>query len=237
MATEIVFTANDEEEDDTKLAPIIIPKKIKTNPQRHSHSPSPSPSPSEKEKKNKRPTSVSYRNVVLHVILTCILGLYITDIYWILSYQYKHQQGEQIIYPLRNGTFNTTTAVATAHETVFNQLRLNLLQRPRFIVLCMHHLKLPTIATIYYPLCTLYNKKRSEFIHMIEPRLIGSTRATRLYTENSVSCPTSYTKERYDQVVIEWTSLRNQTLYSVFNMNDSVALQLALDELKGNKHC
>jgi hypothetical protein len=72
---------------------------------------------------------------------------------------------------------------------------------------------------------------------MIEPRLIGSARATRRYTENSVSCPAPYTKERYDQVVVEWTSLRNQTLYSVFNMNDSVALQLALDELNGNKHC
>lgn len=175
-------------------------------------------------------------------IVIAILLLYIHAIYNVVDFHYESKYNyykNQIVYPLRiDCGYNTTSKIASKSrhlDTILKQLELHLLQNPEYIVLCSHHLQLPVE---FEATCVVYNNRRSEFIHMLNPFIIGNSRQQKQFLESSVSCHNDTMARRYEQVIVEWRSPHTgYDLYSVFDKKESVALQLALDELKGNKHC
>ena len=210
--------------------------------------------PAKKEKKKKKkpnlppvskepPSSPSldWKGIVIAVLLL----LYAHAIYNVVQYHYRSQRlyyDQQIIYPLRlQRGYNTTSvklspkeAQSRTLETLFAQLQLHLSHNPEYIVLCTHHLFLPASLGPYVRACTLYNNKRGEYINMVNPYIIGNSRQTKTYREQSVLHANDTLRERYLQIVLEWYNHHVGTdIYSVFAERESIALQLVLDEFAG----
>lgn len=229
--------------------PIIEPPKIELKEKEKEKEKVESPKVELKKQKVKKP-NVEFKESNRQgsfwyiVIIVLLLLLYFHAIYNVVQYNNQSKQEyymNLLIYPLQTKRGYNTSVIPVNKDssrvqyTVLKQLELHLSQNPSYIVLCMHHLQL---EVEYQPICVLYNNKRSEFIHMISPFIIGNSRQQKEYVESSVSCTLDTIASRYEQVVVEWTSPHtHNNIYSVFDRAESVALQLVLDEMKGRTHC
>lgn len=105
--------------------------------------------------------------------------------------------------------------------------------------LCMHHLKFP--SETLYQLCAIYNQPSNQIYLVANPRLIGNTSETTAYKETSVSCPPTLVlnRNRFNTIMLEWIvpGAKSETMYATFKGDEAACMQLALEEMEGNKHC
>lgn len=96
--------------------------------------------------------------------------------------------------------------------------------------LCAHHLRIGA-----EPLRVCQVGK----ILMINPTMIGNSKSESFYKETSVSCKEpSITSKRHSTIVLEWYDTSEQdVMYSKFSGGEALCMQLALDEMEGDKHC
>lgn len=151
-------------------------------------------------------------------------------------------------YPLWLETHDTKSAPLSMSDpkakplisTLENSFRVHMEMGTQYSCLCMHHLKVPHTASASYQVCGIYNRPRRELYVMVNPTLVGRSNQTDHYTETSVSCPTgsqqSTTRSRI--VFLQWVDPEtNGVLYSKFAGIEAVCMQVAMDEMSGNKHC
>ena len=133
-----------------------------------------------------------------------------------------------------NVNTTTTTTNLTVHPKVVTSL-CHHAQYGKTSLMCMHHLNNMTLLLL--PICCLYNAPVKQHYVMINPQLIGYSRnATLMREERSISCPVGVitTRRRYAKVSVAWD---DQDMFSIFSGEQSMLLQMAMDEFKGNKHC
>lgn len=145
------------------------------------------------------------------------------------------------IYPLFLEQHDTTSAVCDQRvipvTRIISQLKSHLRQNLDYAVLCMHHLKIPTIS--YMRICVLFNRAMNEFIPLINPKIIGNSESTGVYNIHSVYCPRDsiVPTELKKRVTVEWENPAGEKLYSLFDHVVSVMLQIAIDEQNGEIKC
>ena len=238
---EFISDDSDEEKEVVKVEIEEIKPKPHKQKRQIAITPDPPPPPPFIKKK-----PMNYTKIIVCVLL---FMLYTHGIYSLVAYHYtlaQNQYKSSIVYPLnlkqhntKSLTYNDNIDVKIPKHVIFNQLRLHLTLHPYYIVLCMHHLKIPSKFQ-YNRLCVLYNSGRNEFIYMENPLLIGKStgQTTKKYIQKSISCTNETNTKRYQNVVLEWTSeYSNANIYSVFKNRESIALQMALDEFEGDIHC
>lgn len=89
-------------------------------------------------------------------------------------------------------------------------------------IVCMHHL-----AEVTHPLqfCAV-NK-----FYMMNPRIIGGSVKKKMYQQQSVCWNQTLISELHDEVFVQWDHREiGNTLYLLFQGNESIAIQLAIDE-------
>ena len=130
-------------------------------------------------------------------------------------------------------------------QTVFAD---HLRQNTGLACLCMHHLHLdralPEGKDIshlkLYQVCGVKNRRNDQLYMLVNPKLGGGSNATKVYSENSVSCESDQfqSRKRRQQVFIDWIDPEtSDMMYYKFKGVDAACLQLALDEFKGDAHC
>ena len=109
-----------------------------------------------------------------------------------------------------------------------------LLSNSLYPCLCMHHMRVPSDQR--FALCAASN--RDYLYLMANPTIIGGSNETVLLHETSISCDGPYHRRRHLTVFVSWECpLTKQHLYSRFEGETAMCLQIAHDELQGNAHC
>jgi len=164
-----------------------------------------------------------------------------------LTSQQQQSPIRREVYPLWIKQHATKSASLTLRESFAKPLissleysfRSHMETGTQYACLCMHHLMVPGKPDSMR-ICSVYNRPRQEMYLMINPVLAGRGNQTDSYEELSVSCDERrpQSTRRYRQVFLEWVDpATHDVLYAKFQGMDAVCLQLALDELDGNKHC
>jgi phosphatidylglycerophosphatase A len=96
-------------------------------------------------------------------------------------------------------------------------------------ILCMHHLE---EVVEPYQFCAVRNKQT---YFMTNPRIIGGSATKKLYQQQSVCNNEGGTLERHDEVFVQWDDLSGNSIYLLFQGNESIAIQLAIDEFQCNR--
>ena len=94
-------------------------------------------------------------------------------------------------------------------------------------ILCMHHLE---EVVEPYQFCAVRHKQT---YFMSNPRIIGGSATKKLYQQQSVCNNEGDVTERHDEVFVQWDDLSGNSIYLLFQGNESIAIQLAIDEF----HC
>jgi hypothetical protein len=95
-------------------------------------------------------------------------------------------------------------------------------------ILCMHHLE---EVEQPYQFCAVKNRQT---YFMSNPKIIGGSATKKLYQQQSVCGGGEITTtERHDEVFVQWEDLSGNSIYLLFQGNESIAIQLAIDEF----HC
>jgi hypothetical protein len=179
----------------------------------------------EKKKKKKKKKPLPLLSTGDYVLI--ITGL-IAASALLLLYPSSTPLTPPIVIPLNTkfGT-NTTSIVATPEAvkailpTIADSLKHYAAQKT---LVCMHHLQ---HSQPLYRICCLRNRR--DYYMMINPRLIGHSKNVSSYIENSIAYAQPVTRQRYDRVSIEW----DDDIYAIFKSEQSLLLQMALDEFKG----
>jgi len=117
-------------------------------------------------------------------------------------------------------------------DVLSNLLRRHLEQSAEYHVLCMHHLDIKRP----YQGCSLRNGKFIYF--MLNPVLVLLTGKELVVLEESQSCngTVPIKRGRTECIELVWTDGTSK-LHGAFCGDAAIAIQLALDEFKGNGHC
>ncbi len=165
---------------------------------------------------------------------------------------HQHQPSAPSFYPLWTKHHDTQSSPLSLSELYAKPLVSSLEASFRahmhnadaqYACLCMHHIVFPTASGLSQKrVCGVYNRRApvAEMYVMVNPQIIGASNTTDAFNEASVSCvkqkPTP--TRRHKQVVLEWTDPETRDLmYSRFSGMSAVCMQLAIDEMNGNKHC
>ncbi len=150
------------------------------------------------------------------------------------------------LYPLWVAQHDTKSAeldLALPHakplvSSLEQSFRLHMEMSTQYACLCMHHLSLPPAVPLAQ-VCGIYNRPRGELCLMINPSLRGYSNQTDYYGETSVACKKQKaSSKRHRHIFLEWVDPNTRSvLYSKFTGMEAVCMQLALDEIKGDKHC
>jgi peptide deformylase len=152
------------------------------------------------------------------------------------------------LYPLWTSQHNTKSALldmtlpyarplVAALEQTF---RLTMDLSSVYPCLCMHHVQIDSSTAI--PLsrvCAIYNRPSSQLYMMVNPQQIGQSVQKAAYSETSVSCKKQAPQSlRHTHVFLEWIDPKTRlVMQSKFSGSAAVCMQLALDEMEGDKHC
>lgn len=163
----------------------------------------------------------------------------------------QQQQPQRSFYPLWVKHHDTTSVPLSLSELYAKPLISSLEASFRahmghadaqYACLCMHHLIFPASTIGQARVCGVYNRRApaAEMYLLVNPSIIGASNTTDSYNEASVSCPIQKTSptRRHRQIVLEWTDPETRdVMFSRFSGMAAVCMQLAIDEMNGNKHC
>ena len=190
-----------------------------------------------KKKKKKIQTSsdIPYQVIVVCMFMGCaFMFVYVTGAKQIPT---KPVGARNVSYTTRSGLHNVnTTSSKWANQTTSaaeNMLR-QLLKTTTFAVLCMHHV---TGIRNPYRACSVHNQKANQIYFMLNPKIIGGSSQKTKYREHSIACNATGMNLRHNTVIVEWETPSSNTLYALFKDDQSIALQLAINEFDGNIHC
>lgn len=227
---------------------------------------SPSPSKTRLESKEP-PPALPTRLIALvcYFIYACVLVFFVTSVAMHVLYHgksistavhnvifvginEKKHQSQAPLYPLWTSQHNTKSAfldmthpyarpLVAALEQTF---RLTMDLSSVYPCLCMHHVQIDSSTAI--PLsrvCAVYNRLLSQLYMMVNPQQIGQSVQKATYSETSVSCKKQAPQSlRHTHVFLEWTDPETRlVMQSKFSGSAAVCMQLALDEMEGDKHC
>ncbi len=111
----------------------------------------------------------------------------------------------------------------------------------QFSCLCMHHIKVPHVVdNKQLQVCGIYNRPQKQLYMLINPVLVGKSNQTDSYSESSVACQpgSRQSTSRSRAVFLQWIDPADGgAMYARFSGIEAVCMQLAMDEMSGNKHC
>jgi hypothetical protein len=93
-------------------------------------------------------------------------------------------------------------------------------------IVCMHHLE---EVVEPFQFCAVRNRQT---YFMSNPRIIGGSATKKLYHQQTVCDGNEggIPVERHDEVFVQWDDLSGNSIYLLFQGNESIAVQMAIDE-------
>lgn len=191
-----------------------------------------------KEKKLKRKRSAYFlRNVTLFITfaITCLVAGGIVS-----RYNKKHTRPAKPAFNYsvyKRNQVNTTSAPWThqANSGAVLGILEGILRHTSHHVVCMHH-----IQDMRNPFraCVIHNRKADQMYAVMNPRIIGEANGTQQYREESIACKGAVINSRFNVIMLKWDRPTAEgTMYALFEGPEAVAIQLSLDEFRGNLHC
>lgn len=237
-----VFTSKPEVTPPPPIINVVIPRRhysFSSDDEKEEESPRP------KRKRKRRippppPPTQSYEWLLQLTVGLMLLGM--AYLYYTVPHHHHTTVGAsppQRTWTIRDGFGHKTHAVDWKRQNSTNEVRNALehtLRRTKRKVLCMHHLQ--EWSQEPYKACSVFNQGTDQVYFMLNPWIRGGSKEKKGYQESSVACSGMRRNMRHDTIILEWTRPQGGHLYAMFDdPEESVMLQIVLDEFKGNHHC
>jgi peptide deformylase len=139
------------------------------------------------------------------------------------------------VHETKSIPFVHSIATQSMLSSIEHSLREHLRDRPRYVCLCSHHLVVPQHVRV----CAITGALGQ--VHtIINPFLSGFGNTTVEYQEASVSCAAGpIVNRRFYEIRVTWLNPNSlhEPFMGHFSGVHAACLQLAMDEMDGNKHC